>query len=396
MTDFPRLLVATEFPPNGSGGGAAVLRQMLKDWPVEKLFWWSCYRDRDELFGRKVAEHHVAGIPKKLYPDRRWRAQKSWLLEKFWQSWAARHLQTTLKAVQPDVVWVIPHLWAIPPLARALPRAGIGFHVSIHDYADAGWAVERLGAARVAKMSALADELYTAATTRDAICRALVEDLQSRTGRDGTVNRAGLEQEDFDYLSGKIETPGDSIRIGYAGTIIATKTFAAFAGALGQIRDRLPLPLTLEFFGNHSYRAQEWFEPGWMKEHGNLTAAELSRALKECHWGFAPMELTDDNPRYNRFSLPTKFVSYLAAGLPIITLGHPESTAVKMASQYDVGLCATSAMTLGAQLPAALSSANPRSKYRAEIQRCALAEFDARRMRAALYENFQKNAQLSR
>ena len=38
-SDFPKLLVATEFPPNAAGGGAAVLRQMLKEiQPNEQLF----------------------------------------------------------------------------------------------------------------------------------------------------------------------------------------------------------------------------------------------------------------------------------------------------------------------------------------------------------------------
>ncbi len=51
------------------------------------------------------------------------------------------------------------------------------------------------------------------------------------------------------------------------------------------------------------------------------------------------MALDDDDPRYNRFSFPTKFINYLAAGLPVITLGHPESSVVRMASEYQVGLC---------------------------------------------------------
>jgi hypothetical protein len=396
MTDFPRLLVATEFPPNSPGGGAAVVRQMLKEWPAAKLSWWSCDRDPNDLFGRKVTEHRVAAIPPKLYPNRRWAVQKSWLLEKTWVPGAARHLQKTLTDLKPDIVWAIPHGWSISPLARVLPQAGVPFHVSIHDYADARAAIARFGADRVKRMAAMAEQLFAAAATRDAICRALADDLRVRTNRDSSVNRAGLEQEDFDYLSGQVPPPGASIRIAYAGTIIAQETFASFARALAQVRHRLPLPLTLDFFGDHSYRAQDWFAPDWMKEHGNLAAPELSRALKECSWGFAPMELSDDNPRYNRFSLPTKFVSYLAAGLPVITLGHPESTTVKMASQYDVGLCATSAEALSAQLPTVLSEPNPKSKYRAEIQRCALAEFDARRMRAGLYENFQKCASTRR
>ena len=135
-----------------------------------------------------------------------------------------------------------------------------------------------------------------------------------------------------------------------------------------------------------------------MREHGNLPATQLSQALKECAWGFLPMELADDNPRYNRFSLPTKFASYLAAGLPVITLGHPESSAVKMASQYEVGFCSTTRdlETLSAQLPAVLSELDPKPKYRAEIQRCASAEFDAGRMRTLLCGNFQKCAAATR
>ncbi len=396
--DLPRLLVATEAWPNAPGGGAAVMRQMLRDWPAEKLFWWSCFPDRGEAFGQKVAGHRVALIPPKLYPNRRWRAQKSWLLEKVWFPWATWHFKKTLEIFNPDVVWMIPHCWSIPPVSRVLPNARIGFHVSVHDYADVQGNVARFGVTRTRKMVEMAGQLYNTAATRDAICKEMVDDLRQQTGHDGFINRAGLEKEDFDYLSAKPEAESGPIRIAYAGTIIAEEAFALFAKALSQIRSQLPRPLTFDFYGDHSYRLRHWFDASWMKEHGNLPALELSRALKECTWGFSPMELTDENPRYNRFSLPTKFVSYLAAGLPIITLGHPESSVAKMASQYDVGLCVTDGNfeRLCAQLLAALPEPNPKTKYCAEIQHCALAEFDARQMRATLYDNFRKCAAVTR
>jgi len=390
-TDFPRLLVATEFPPNGAGGGAAVVRQMLKHWPAEKLYWWSCFPDRNQLFGQKTAAHRVATIPQKLYPNRRGRGLKSWLLETFWVPRASRHLRNTLETLKPDVVWAIPHAQAIPPMMRVLPGAGIGFHVSMHDYMDDRGFGMRFGVERSRRLAAMADQLYAGATTRDAIGRAMLDDLRTRTGRDGLITRAGLEQEDFDYLSHETETQGESTRIAYAGTIVAANEFALVAKVLEQIRRQLPRPVTLEFFGDHSYRLESWFDASWMREHGSLPALELSQALKKCDWGLSPMRLADDDPRYNHFSLPTKFVSYLAAGLPIIVLGHPESTVVKMAQQYQAGLCVTEGNPekLSAQLLEAFSKANPKQKYRAEIQRCALAEFDARRMRATLYSNFQ-------
>lgn len=386
---FPRLLVATEFSPNSAGGSGTVMRQLLKDWPAEKLFWWSCLPDHDEHFGRKVAAHRVALIPRKLYPNRRAHAQRSWLLEKFWVPWAARHLRRTLELFKPEIVWVLPHGWSNPPLARVLPQAGIGFHVSIHDYADAHGATPR--SRRAATMQ---DQLYASATTRDAICQPMVDDLRARTGCDGTVARAGLEPEDFDFLSRKTETGTGAIRIAYAGTIIVEEEFALFARALAQIRRQLPLPLTMEFFGNHSYRSRAWFDPSWMNERGNLPPRELSAELKKCAWGFSPMGLADAKPRYNRFSLPTKFASYLAAGLPVITLGHPECSVVKMAREYRVGPCITSGEpeVLTRELSGALSGKNPWSKYGQEVLRCARIEFDMQRMRAVLHECFEKCA----
>ncbi|HUC83802.1 MAG TPA: hypothetical protein VL970_01310 [Candidatus Acidoferrales bacterium] len=391
MNAFPRLLVATEFPPNAAGGGAAVVRQMLKPWPAERLCWWSCLSERNQLFGRKVAAHHVALIPRKLYPNRRWRAPRAWLLDRFWVPWAARHLRKTLDRLQPDVVWAIPHAQAVPPLARVLPRAGIGLHVSIHDYMNDREFGARFGTPRSRRIAALADQLYASATTCDAISRPMLEDLRARTGREGLITRAGLEQEDFDNLSSEPKAQNGFIRVAYAGTIVAAEEFALVVRALGRIRGGLPRPLLLEFFGDHSPRSHDWFDANWMNDHGNLPAADLAKALQECDWGVSPMRLADANPRYNRFSLPTKFATYLAAGLPVIVVGHPESAIMKVAGQYQVGPCATDGNleALSAQLLAALSEANPKAKYRPEIRRCALAEFDVRQMRAALYDHFR-------
>ena len=391
---FHRLLLATEFPPNASGGGPAVVRQMVKDWPVEKLFWWSCRPDPDQRFSQKVAGHAVARIPQKLYPQRRLCLLRSWLMEQVWSRWAAWHLKRTLLTIRPDVIWVIPHAWSILPLHAVLPGTNIPFHVSAHDYPDIRGSIARFGLGRCRRMAAMVDKLYADATTRDAISQPMLDDLRARTGCNGSLARAGLEREDFDFLSGKPEARTGPVRVAYAGTIVAEREFALFTKALARIRQQLPMPVWLDLFNDQSYRSRGWFDAAWMREHGNLPAAELSRALRDCTWGFSPMELTDDNPRYNRFSFPTKFITCLAAGLPVITLGHPESSVVKMATAYPVGLCITdnNVENLSAELLAALSDPNAGLKYRAGIQRCAAEMFDARRMRRVLYDGFQKCA----
>ncbi len=258
--------------------------------------------------------------------------------------------------------------------------------------------VDRLGVDFCHRMSQMVDQLYVRAATRDTICQQMTDDLRSRTGASGTVNRAGLEPEDFAALQATAPDVRPGIRIAYAGTIIVEPEFALFVSALARVRPQLPRPVSLEFFGDHSYRNRTWFDPAWMTEHGNLAPPQLSAALRQCTWGFLPMALTDDDARYNRFSLPTKFVSYLASGLPILTLGHPESTAVKMASDYGVGFCSTvaDADRLAAQLLRALAEPAPGMKFRAAIRQCAKVEFDASRIREALVENFHKCAAITR
>lgn len=393
MADFPRLLVATEFPPNMPGGGGAIVRQMLQGWPVDKLFWWSCRPDQSQHFGQKTAAHTVALIPQKLYPQRRVRMQKCWLLENFWVPWAARHFKKTLANFKPDMVWVISHCWSIPPLARVLPDSGVRYHVSIHDYADVQRTIDGFGAQRSRRFSELGDKLYARATTRDGITRQMTDDLEARTGATGIVIRAGLEPMDFRHLDAEVPSADDRhIRIAYAGTIIVEPEFALFAAALAKIRRQLPRTLSLEFFGDHSYHSRSWFDASWMAEHGNLSQPQLLEALQKCSWGFSPMALADDDPRYNRFSIPAKFTSYLAAGLPVISLGHPECTVVKTATAYDVG-CSSTATNMNAlaeQLLAALAEPDPRRKYRENLRRCAREEFDASRMRQALHTYFGK------
>jgi hypothetical protein len=392
MTDnFPRLLVATEFPPNASGGGGAIVRQMLKGWPVENLFWWSSLPETSRHFGQSVAAHSLARIPQKLFPHRRYRRQKSWLLENFWTPWAARHFRKTLETLKPGAVWVIPHGWAILPLAQILPAAKIGFNVSIHDYMDHKDSVAGYGAERSRRLAKLAEQLYASATTRDAICQIMADDLQAQTGRGATqILHAGLEREDFNYLSAKTDGAAGQIRIAYAGTISVEPSFILFVEALSAIRARLPKPVSIEIFSSHSYRDRKWFDASWMHERGNLPEPQFTNALRECAWGFSPMSLAEDDPRH-RFSLSTKFISYLAAGLPVLTLGHPECGVVKMAQAYRVGECVTSGdpENLRQRLFAALSVEKPWQEFGAEILRCAHDECDAARSRQKLYDCFR-------
>jgi hypothetical protein len=101
------------------------------------------------------------------------------------------------------------------------------------------------------------------------------------------------------------------------------------------------------------------------------------------------MSFSDQEPRYNRFSFPTKFITYLAAGLPILSLGHPESSLMKMTTAYQVGLqVAKTDLSEATSLRIKIALSENKAKYLSEILRCARDHFDAEKMKAKLWRCF--------
>jgi hypothetical protein len=248
-------------------------------------------------------------------------------------------------------------------------------------------------------MASLADRLYAEANTRDATSHPMLKDLHQRTGIEGAqMLHAGVEEVDLSEMRSDRRDRASAIRIAYAGTILAAEEFTLFVRALHAMRERMSHPIVLQLYGSHSYAKASWFDTRWMREHGNLGERELVNELRKCTWGFAPMKLGDDDPRYNRFSFPTKFITYLAAGLPIISMGHPESSVMKMATQYRVGVTSSSSAieSLVADLGLWLVDRTPWSSYGSEIIRCAETEFRASSMRSKLWTCFERCAEATR
>lgn len=389
-----KLLVATEFNPNAPGGGPAVVRQMLRGFREQghHLHWWACRRETKPAGTLTVDGLHGASIPARLTPARILPRFKALILERAWSPWAARNLQHVIAALSPDCTWVIPHDWSIPPIHSVLMGSGrkIRWHATIQDYPDVHGHASRWGTRRTMRMAAQQRSLYMGAATRDATSLPMLEDLLHATGAQGTqMIHQGLEPEDFAFLQDNPvpHSPG-KIRIAYAGTVLVEHEMALFVEILRRIRAG-GRDLSLEFWSAHTYKDRPWFHPDWMIEHGHKPHDALVADLRKCHWGFIPMALEDREPRYNRFSFPTKFITYLAAGLPVISMGHPQSSIMQMTQNHDVGvrLDHGDPSDMEARLQAAWEDAPAR--FRPALLQCAHDHFDAKKMRGILWECLQ-------
>lgn len=446
-----KLLVATEFPPDAPGGGPAVVRQMLQGFPGE-VHWWSVrgsvlgssclvpgsssaadiegLRSKVERRGARVEGFQVSSFhscpPGKLMPAKKLPKLRAFLMEHLWAPLAARSLRQAIEIVKPDCVWIIPHDFSIFPSAKVLAndesqmtdKKTPHIHVSMHDFVDAHNFGDRVGTGLVHRLRRMQDWIYQNAATRDVICEPMGKHLQERTGKSPTfICRKGIDPDHFTYLEFLVRrssflVEGDSrpnslneeprtknqepIKIAYAGTILCEPEFALLVALLEQIRNQEQRTknkeprtriIELHLYGAHSYADRPWFRP-WILEHGNLAESDLIIELRKCHWGLSLMALDGRDQTYNRYSFPAKFCTYFSAGLPVITLGHPDSSVMKMASAYNVGITIQSRNPSLEDLAKALFSAESKQAHLPEILRCSREQFDAEAMRAKLWGAF--------
>ena len=178
----------------------------------------------------------------------------------------------------------------------------------------------------------------------------------------------------------------DTIRIGYAGTVVAQEAFAAFVAGVKAARAKTKRKIEIHLYSWHAYRDRPWFDPEIIIEHGSRTEEEVYQEYRKMNWGLVLMHTTDEDPRYNRFSFPCKFTSALATGIPLICMGHHESTLIQLSRRYDLGLLLTDEdqSRIGDILAAGLVDTSRLDHFLKEGARCANEEFSAARNREAL------------
>lgn len=388
-----KLLVATDFNPDSPGGGPAVIRQMLKGFREQghTIHWWSCRPEEGQEQPFKVDSHARFPIPRKLMPVQKMTALKTKVLRSLWAPSAARHIGKTIQQLQPECVWAIPHNWSILPIYEALlthqgraPR----FHTTIQDYPDVHGNDRIWGKAVAHELAEKQLALYARAQTRDATSLPMISDLKQRTGKPAAqMLHEGLEQCDIDFLtrSPSISSEKTTIDIAHVGTVLMQKQFSVVLDALAALRSR-GIDIRLHLWSAHGYRAQGWFDARWMQDHGQLEHRNLIDSLRSCNWGLVAMSDEEEDSRYNKFSFPTRCISYMAAGLPALVWGLEDSAVAVFTEKHQTGVVLGDAqgLSLAALLEHSLSAEN-REKMKSGIIHAARASFDAEKMRRTLW-----------
>jgi glycosyltransferase involved in cell wall biosynthesis len=209
------------------------------------------------------------------------------------------------------------------------------------------------------------------------------EDIARRTGRRSTqMLHEGLEFADFARLSQPtVPQHNQSLTLAFAGTVVEEDAFAKFIHALDNIRKTFAKPILLELFSSHNYAGRPWFNPSWMSEHGYKNRGSLIDSLQSCHAGLVVMETEEVNRNYNRFSFPTKFITYIAAGIEPLVLGHSSSAVSTLARQSGIGIQINDTCLLEEALKSLMKDELNSQKKRRHIITFARSHFDAAQKR---------------
>jgi len=366
------------FPPSAFGGGVAVTRQVLRDWPENLLHWWCPYPQARDLRNGNLSWPKA---PEKMFPRARFRRMKTMLTQILWVPQASKHLRRTISEFSPDIVWCIPHEWCIPVAGAVLPRSPIPYAVYIQDYPTTNQMIEIVGAGTATRWMQILENLVKNARFVDTTSYAMGQDIARRTGCTSTqMLHEGLESSDFERLSWPAtQCSGSPFTLAFAGTVVAEDALAESIRSLEKKRHSLPQTLHINFYSSHSYAQRSWFNPEWMTECGYMKRDNLIAALEHCQAGLVVMDSSKNNSSYNKFSFPTKFITYLAAGIQPVVVGHGTSAVAALIRDSGVGLHYADAASLGEAMPN-LMRRDPGGD-RPRIAEFARAHFDAAQKR---------------
>jgi glycosyltransferase involved in cell wall biosynthesis len=390
---FPKILFVNEFAPDDLGV-ADLVRQLLLGYPRERIAWWYSRRSRGTrgLKDLQAASLHRFPLSNRLIPGTRFNGLKCSVLEYLWAPAAALHLRSTIRKVQPEIVWILLYSWPIMVSHYARVSRLAKVHTSLWDMPDIQRQKMLLGTPRVERIKRAMYSQIRNSFSCDGISQAVIEEIQTESGRkDCILVHSGFEPNHLEALEKAPASTGESIlRLAYVGTIISDKAFFAMLASLNKIRAERPGQLILEFYGARGYARSSWFDSSWMVEHPAFSDEGLVQSLQRCSWGIVVLDPAGEDLRYSQFSFPNKIGTYLSAGVPILGIGHERSTLGRILHQFPVGRFTNSAggAPMEQFLRELLNLPDPRKAFRQAILECARTDFDARQIRKRLWQSW--------
>jgi hypothetical protein len=270
-------------------------------------------------------------------------------------------------------------------------------HLSVHDDPVASASIAGWSAAAVRRVAADFSYCYQNAVSRDVISEGMREYYLASEGVDASVSTDGIEDvSDMEsrLLAAERRTfprIGERLIVGHVGNLHYRNEASAFLEAASKAFPGVTVELRVWGGGmNYSWprlRNVVVVPQRWMPRENLLSG------LRECDWAYLPYGFADDRRVFVQTSFPTKLITYLEAGVPVLHHGPSYSSVYRFLLEYPVGclLDAPYGDALVDQLRHRLPNADL-ARIAASIREAVARHFDMQQLRARWISNLKSAA----
>lgn len=314
------LVLVTDFAPEAAGGGAVILRSLLRDAERARIAWLSLSPTR--ALGAETLCRGPAGRVRR----------RSLLLDSVWR---ARALADTILGIAQRrgarALWVVMHGAAVHIAAHLVRAGALPVHLTVHD--DPAYANALRSRKYLALVPYIARDFAYAlrhATSVDVIGEGMAERYRRRYGVRPVIIHRGLEWPI--EPAPPYERARGGLSIGLLGSTYSYSQLPVLARAVERAARRLGVPGRIVVMGR-SYGERLQAEMGGrvlVEVTGHLDEPEGVQRLRECFALYLNYPFGWRDAVLRQTSFPTKLSTYIQAARPLLLHVPPDSSVMPL------------------------------------------------------------------
>ena len=324
------LLLLTDFAPSMGGGGAVILRSLLRERDRERMVWGSPL-----LAPGDGASTGTLPIRTPAGRVRRWLGRRSLTVDSLFSGAIADAVASSAQSLKARAIWIVMHGAMVHVAARIGERTDLPFHLSVHD--DPPYGVGLMSRRHLGLIPLVARDLGLAlrrARSIDVISAGMARRYEIRYGVKSVVVHRGIEGP---VNSSAPYDPQRGLQIGVLGNPYSYRQLFMLVDAVARAASAIGTRGRLLIIGQgHGARVREYARGQVEVEvTGHLDEPAAIERLKSCFLLYLNYPFSIRAAVLRQTSFPTKLSTYLMAARPLLQHAPPDSSLADLSSLTD-------------------------------------------------------------